>query len=431
MVGALILVGLAAAGIHPVVPGFGHRDDLVMVKFAGAAATVRDPRLLAGAARLLGPASVAPRAGGRLPGWWQIRTDDGPRVAAALAARPDVLHAYLAWEPAPPPTEGSETPDFTGEQAWLAAVDGLGFPEAALWPGGRGEEVVIGDVEYGWDPLHEDLITTAGAGTWGWDSGAYPFHGNSVLGQLVGADNGFGIVGAVPDAGLLVLSPYADAATYDVAAAIVAAAELLEPGDVLLIEQQAYVLDSYGPVEIDPGVWDAISLAVDAGITVVEPAGNGALDLDDPALEGWFDPQHDSGAIIVGGGASPLSGYLARSWYPYGSCYGARVDVQAWYDHVVTATSGDYGGFYADLYFPDGDATRAYTQTFGGTSGASPMITAVAAIVQSVRLAAGEEPWDPRDLRAVIRGSGSGQTGDQTRRVGPLPDLRRLLRTWR
>ncbi len=429
MVGTLIFVASALAGIHPVVPTPGHQDDLVMVKFVGDAARTADPRLLVDAAGLFDGGQLTRRAGGRLPGWWQIRTPDAPRLAAALAARPDVAHAYLAYAPAPPPADTtSDTPDFVGDQAWLTS---LGFAETALWPGGTGAEVVIGDVEYGWDPTHEDLGATVGAAAGGWDSEYYTFHGNSVLGQLVGSDNGFGVVGAVPDAEILVFSPYADNRSYDVAGAILDAVALLEAGDVLLIEQQAYVLDSYGPVEIDPGVWEAIALAVDAGITVVEPAGNGSLNLDDPDLEGWFDPTNDSGAILVGGGASPLSGFSPRSWYPYGSCYGRRVDVQAWYDHVVTATGGEYGGYYADLYFPDDDPRRAYTATFGGTSGASPMVTAVAAAFQSVRIAAGEEPWDPRDLRAAMRSLGTPQAGDVSRAIGPLPDLRRLLRTTR
>lgn len=431
MVGALILAGLVHAGpIHPVVPTFGHQDDVVMVQFADHDRATRDPRRRTGLAPLLAGARLTPRAAGKLPGWWVVHTADGPRLAAALAARTDVAHAYLAWAPAPPPAD-TDTPDFTGEQYWLDAVAGLGFPEAALWPGGRGSEVVIGDVEYGWDPLHEDLGAAPEAVAAGWDAHLYVFHGNSVLGELVGGDNGFGVVGAVPEAEARVFSPFVDEETYDVAAAIVAATDQLGPGDVLLIEQQAYVLDSYGPVEIDPGVWDAIARATEAGITVIEPAGNGALDLDDPSLEGWFDPSHDSGAVIVGGGASPLSGFTPRSWYPYGSCWGARVDVQGWYDHLTTASAGDYEGYYADLWYPDGDGRRAYTESFGGTSGASPLVTAVAAAFQSVLLAAGEAPWDPRDLRAALRNTGTPQAGDTGRRVGPQPDLRRLLRTWR
>ena len=198
------------------------------------------------------------------------------------------------------------------------------------------------------------------------------------------------------------------------------------PGDVLLIEQQAWAQGNYCPISIEPAVYDAVRLAVDAGIVVVEPSGNGGQDLDDPAWQGWW--AQDSGAILVGGGASPAAGEDARAWVPDGSSYGSRVDVQGWYDGIVTATSGDYEGFFADLYFPDGDARQAYTRTFGGTSGASPMIAAMAAIAQSVAIEVTGAPWAPRDLRAALVATGTPQRGEVP--IGPQPDLRRLLRTY-
>jgi len=398
-----------------VVPGPGRLDDVLMVK--------------AGPEVDLEALGAVPRAEGALPGWWVLRRADAPVVGARLRDTPGVEHAFLALAPAPPPADlPPETPDFRDEQLWLDVVDGLGFTEASRWPGGDGRNVTIADIEYGWDPAHEDLGAAPRTVSWGLDSGYYQFHGNSVLGQLVGGDNGYGVVGAAPGAGAEVISPYAEDGTYDIAAAVLAAGERLGPGDVLLIEQQAYVLDSFGPVEIDPGVAEAIALVVAAGVVVVEPAGNGALDLDDPELGGWFDrSQRDSGAILVGGGASPLSGFAPRQWYPWGSCYGSRVDVQGWYDSIATATSGEYSGWYADLWYPD-DGRQAYTASFGGTSGASPMIAAMAAILQSVAIETTGEPWDPLDVRAALVSSGTPQPPGDPQWIGPQPDLRRLLR---
>jgi hypothetical protein len=340
-----------------------------------------------------------------------------------------VVDAWLAYAPQPPPGDiPPTTDDFRPDQTWLDAFPGLGFAEAASWPGGRGENVTIADIEYGWDPTHEDLDRTIGAGAWGLDKGTYAFHGNGVLGELVGGDNGYGIVGAAPDAVPLVISPYTDDGVYDVAAAITGATELLVPGDVLLIEQQAYQDGRYCPISVDPAVFAAIEDAVAAGIVVVEPGGNGSADLDDPVWEGWFDRDHDSGSILVGGGASPDSGWEARSWSPGGSSYGERLDVQAWYDGIVTATSGGDGAYLADLYYPDDDGRQAYTQSFSGTSGASPMIAAMAAIAQSVAIAETGEPWTPEELRAALVATGTPQRGEH--RIGPQPDLRRLLRTY-
>ena len=37
-------------------------------------------------------------------------------------------------------------------------------------------------------------------------------------------------------------------------------------------------------------IFEAIQLAVAKGIHVVEPAGNGSVDLDAPMWDDWFDP---------------------------------------------------------------------------------------------------------------------------------------------
>lgn len=359
---------------------------------------------------------------------------EGPGAATrveALRESPLVELAHLAMSPAPPPDDiDPETPDFTSLQGYLQpAPEGLGLDEAGAWPGGTGAGVVIADIEYGWDPTHEDLGLAPTAMASGWTSGLYLYHGNSVLGQLVGEDNGYGVTGMVPLVQTLVVSPYRDRRTYDVADAINRAVALLQPGDVLLVEQQGWVDEVFCPVEVDQGVFDAITLAVAAGIVVVEPGGNGASDLDDPSWAGIFDREvRDSGAILVGGGASPDSGYEPRSWYPWGSSFGERVDVQGWYDGIVTATSAEYEGSLADLFLPDGDGRQAYTRSFGGTSGASPMVAAVAAVAQSVALQTDGVPLEPMVLRTLLVSTGLPQPPDDPRHIGPFPSLRRLLR---
>ena len=58
------------------------------------------------------------------------------------------------------------------------------------------------------------------------------------------------------------------------------------------------------PVEYLAAVYDAIKLATQSGIIVVEAAGNGGVDLDAPAYGAPFpDGKADSGAIIVGAGS--------------------------------------------------------------------------------------------------------------------------------
>lgn len=363
---------------------------------------------------------------------------DPAALGAALQGHAQVEHAYLPFAPAPPPTDISpQTPDFTEQQRYRgAAPEGLGIAEAARWPGGDGSNVTIADVEYGWLVDHEDLGAVAAGFAWGARheeyTDLYSFHGTGVLGMLVAGDNGYGVTGLVPGAQALVVSPFATGGVYSVAAAIDGAAALLEPGDVLLIEQQAVSNGVYVPVSISPAVFDAIAAAVAKGIVVVEPAGNGTPggspyeNLDDPIWEGWFDRQRrDSGAIMVGGGASPLSEFTPRDRPPGGSCYGARVDVQGWYDHIVTTAEGDL----ANLFNTD-DGLQGYTSYFSGTSGASPMVAAVAAIASSVAIEVRGAPWDPIDLRAAISSTGTPQAEGSGEHIGPQPDLRRLLWTW-
>ena len=308
-----------------------------------------------------------------------------------------------------------------------AAPVGFGFDEAARWPGGDGSNVSVADIEYSWDPDHEDLGTIQRTVAWGWNSEAYAYHGTAVLAQLAAEDNGYGVTGMVPGADVFVVSPFDDNENYSIAAALEGAAALMDAGDVILIEQQTYAYGNYAPVSADAAVFDAISLAVAKGIIVVEPGGNGGQDLDDAKWEGWFDRDiRDSGAIMVGGGASPYSGMTARTWYSWGSSYGSRVDVQGWYDSIVTANDATMG----NLFLPGGDEHQGYTNYFGGTSGASPMVAAAAASAQSIAWELWGMPWDPWDLRAALVATGTPQPVSDSYIIGPQPDMRRFLMTW-
>lgn len=382
----------------------------------------------------LAPGAVLDGSAARFPG--RAGLERFRVVTTGLPTGPQVVRAWRPFLAVPPPDTGAgeePTPDFRALQGWLDPEAGIAAAEAARFPGGAALGRTVADIEYGWEPDHEDLAATVGILAWGYDSMLYQFHGTSVLGQLRATWNGLGVDGAVEGASLIVLSPFQteDEFSYDVGAAVLAAVDLLAPGDVLLIEQQGYVDGTYCPVEADPGVFAAIEQATAAGIVVIEPGGNGAADLDGAEWEGWFDrAERDSGAVLVGGGASPSSRSETRSWPSSGSSYGARVDVQGWYDSIVTTTNGDYGGDLADLWYPSQDGTRAYTESFSGTSGASPMVASVAVIAQGVRIERTGAPWAPADLRAALVSTGLPQPVDQEQHIGPLPSLRTLLRTY-
>jgi serine protease len=466
LIGIWLLAGSAIAAPYRAPPARpqvirrspGHRGDLLWVKLVEDHGLVFDGKqitgpgqhrslngLLAGARPLFGRPAEVLRADSKtydpegtladLTLWLQVAHPEAAVLGTALLLDPMVESVELAPLPLPPPVDiAPVTPDFTDLQGYLGpAPDGFGVDIAGRWPGGRGGNVAFADVEYGYEPEHEDLEAALGATEVGHFLGWYPSHGNGVLGEVLAGDNGYGVVGMAPGVELVMSSPFVGPSEgdYNVAAAIDDVAAVLDEGDVLLIEQQAWAFDNYAPVEISSAVFDAISMAVAKGIVVVEPTGNGGQDLDHWRWDGWFDRTlRDSGAIMVGGGASPLSGLIPRSWYPGGSAYGDRVDVQGWYDSISSTYTDEYGPSGADLFFPGSDSNQAYISYFGGTSGASPQVASVAIIANSVAWELWGQPWDPMDLRAAMVRTGTPQPPADLERIGPQPDLRQLLRTW-
>jgi hypothetical protein len=417
----------------------GLRDDVVLLKLSDDALGPPElPGVLvtplftrpAETLRLEREATDPFHARGDLSQWYRLET--GPGQGAALANllndQPWVERASLEPDAQPPPVDlDPPTPDLSEHQGYLgAAPQGFGADRAWEWPGGDGANVAFADIEYGWDGTHEDLGTTLDVRTWGWDSGTYAYHGNGVLGVVVAQDNGYGMTGLAPGVEVVMVSPYFSEGAYNVAAAIDGAAAMLQPGDVLLIEQQSYAFGNYAPVEADAAVFDAIASAVAKGVVVIEPGGNGGLDLDAAYWEGWFDrDQQDSGAIMVGGG-NAWSQANPRQWSG-GSSYGSRVDVQGWYWDIASTTTGSYS---PDLFYGDNDTRQAYTSQFGGTSGASPQVASVAALFQSIAVEITGGPWDPLALRRLMVQTGVPQPSNDAARnwIGPQPDLRTMLR---
>ena len=353
-----------------------------------------------------------------LRSWYRVTVPtraEAAQLVAALRALPEIEAAYLAPEPAPPPRAAAMTPIFTSEQGYYGpAPGGIDAEYARSLPGGRGQGITVVDLEYDWYFAHEDLgldpsILLAGEPYTAWGDD----HGTAVLGQLVARDNGYGMMGGVPDATIRVVSPWSGATGYNPANAIATAAASMRAGDVLLIQQQTWgPTGAYVPVEWVASVYDAIRLATQAGIVVVEPAGNGGVSLDGPEFGGRFDrSQYDSGAIIVGAG-TPL-----REWL-YLSSYGSRVDLQGWGASV--ATTG-YGGLYG--------ATKAeyYTGTFSGTSSAAPVVASAVAAVQSHSRLTRGAVLTPREVADLLKRTGTPQAGDLANPIGPLPNLRAAL----
>jgi serine protease len=351
------------------------------------------------------------------------------RIVAGDAAERDELLAQLRPlavvddvipepTPAPPPVV---TGDFTAQQHYAdAAPTGIGSRAiGAAVPGRLGEQVKIVDVEYAWNQSHEDLAKAVGAlipnGT-----PIDPFndnnHGTAVLGELISTANAFGVTGLASGSAIgMVNANSADG--YTLPNAIDVARQHLAAGDVMLIEQQlsgALGSSDYVPVEYWPAAYDAIKLAAQDGIIVVEAAGNGGVNLDGPGYTQPFpNGSADSGAIIVGAGSGSGSCTTDPNSRLSFSTYGSRVNLQGW-GQCVTTTG------YGTLF--DGGVNARYADGFNGTSSASPIVASAAALYSSVFQAVAGRAPSPQAVRSRLIATGTPQSPAVAGHIGPLPD---------
>jgi len=361
--------------------------------------------------------------------WFDVRVPGGreevARVLNELNASPAIEIAHpapivepaLIFErrPAAPPAAPGITPDFSALQDYLYATPvGLDAPSAWAEAGGLGTGMHFVDVELAWTENHEDFDY---AGHFFHAGGApenpqfgYIDHGTAVLGEVIGAHNGFGISGFAPDASYGIVA--IDINEWpNVPNRFQEAIDALDPGDVWLIELQMYppITGDATPMEWVQVNYDVIFTGVWAdGVVCVEAGANGAQDLDSRIWEGVFDRNvRDSGAIMVGAG-TPV-GRVAE-WF---TNYGTRMDAHAWGSEIVTTG-------YGDLY-SEGSLTTEYTSAFGGTSGASPMVTGTALCLQGIAKAVSGVPLPPVELRSLITDTGIPHLGSLL--IGPRPDL--------
>jgi subtilisin family serine protease len=351
-----------------------------------------------------------------------VRADRAEEIARTLARDPAIAEAFVAPELSLPSTADADrcpivTPSYEPSQDYVGPAP-AGIDAPAAWRRAiRGAGVWFADVEGNWNARHEDLPgerITFVAGTPVDDRG-FRAHGTAVLGEVVGRDNGKGVIGIAPDVERVVTASFHGITVAD---AIDAAAEALRPGDVLLIELQGTgPRRRYLPVEYWDDVYDAIHAATARGVVVIEAAGNGGEDLDRSVYGKKLSRGgRDSGAILVGAGGPPRPGFQDRARLDF-SNYGSRVDVQGWGRRVTTL---DYG----DLQRCDDSGDRHYTGQFAGTSSASPIVAGAAVLLESATARA----LRPAELRELLAATGTPQTGDTRQHIGPRPDLARALR---
>ncbi|KAL5620948.1 hypothetical protein FOBRF1_004194 [Fusarium oxysporum] len=402
-------------------------------------------------------------AGGNLPDMASFYYVDGPvenleSLAAELNEQNLIEAAYIAppaslpllVQPVVSPHDMDVpplTPNFEAHQVYLGpAPAGIDAKYAHTVPGGKGAGMKIVDCEWGWRFTHEDLRMLQGgvvAGTNATDL-HYVNHGTAVSGIVSGDVNNIGILGIAPDSVFYGSSFVGQS----IAVAIKAAADKLRRGDVILLEVHRPGPKTPSPpqgqkgfigVEWWPAEFAAIRYAVNKGIVVVEAAGNGSENLDDPiynrrptGFPTWwrnpFNPQNpSSGAILVGAGCPP-AGVHGRDYGPDRSRldfsnYGSRVDCQGWGREVTSTGYGDLqGGVSQDLW---------YTDIFSGTSSASPMVTGAVLCVQGIRRRDGRQLLTSPEFRRLLRNTGSpqqpGPGAPVSQRIGKRPNLKELI----
>jgi Subtilase family len=343
----------------------------------------------------------------------------GDELARSLRQREGVETAYVEAGPTPPPGSPVGANPLAASQGYLnAAPDGIDARWA--WANAAGAPVGFVDLEQGWTLNHQDL---AGAGITiiSGRNQAYFGHGTAVLGEVAAVDNDLGVIGIAFGGRTRVVSQFRPNGSYNTAAAIVAAAGAMARGDVLLLEAQVQYPPAGGPfhpVEVEDATFAAIRNAVDRGIVVVEAGGNGSVDLDNfvdshgrQRLNRASADFRDSGAILVGAATSAAP--HSRLWF---SNFGSRIDCYAWGENIATCGDGWTG-----------NAPDSYMSGFGGTSGATPIVTGAALLVQAWAAGRGARQV-PGDLRRLLSDpSVNTVSASPADRIGVMPNLRAIV----
>ena len=246
-----------------------------------------------------------------------------------------------------------------------------------------------------------------------------------MLGELCAVDNTLGCVGIVPEIADVDVVSYNSSTRVD---AIIAALPHLAFGSVLLIEAQVTVdgANLLGPIEALDADFDALRLATALGVIVVEAGGNGTNNGSTPplAMDTFVDPMgrqifnpasadfRDSGAIIVTA-ATSTAPHTRMVWAPHGR----RIDCYAWGENINTCDS------------TSGGSTTLYQTDFGGTSGASPIISGAVLAIQGMAEAHFGFRFSPAQMRDIIRdpANGTAAAATEVTTIRQMPDLRKVI----
>jgi len=361
--------------------------------------------------------------------YFKIEHDDPAQlfaIAKDMQCWREVEQAQV-YVPAPDPLVDSTDDVRAVNQTYLdASPVGIDARYAWTFPGGDGQGQALVDLERGWTFDHEDLNALGITLLHGTLLNSSRSHGTSVFGEICAIDNALGCVGITPNLASVRAASRHGSNAHD---AIIAVLPVMAFGDVLLLEIQDFVpgLDMlYGPSEVTDSTFEAIRLATALGIIVVEAGGNGTNNGQTPPLamdtyvtlggDAIFNPGgagfRDSGAIIVSA-ATSAAPHTRLAYAPHGQ----RIDNYAWGQNINTLSSNN------------GGSTNLYTISFGGTSGASPMVTGAALAINGIAQASLGFRFGPKQMRALLRNPATGTppSAAETTQISVMPNLRLII----
>lgn len=326
------------------------------------------------------------------------------------------------------------------------APKGVGSKAVEPVAGADGVGVRFADIERGWDRDHEDLkahsIVEPLHGENEPDSMA---HGTSVLGIVAAVKNDIYCVGIAPKPDAIFVASrhtthVADAILATLSDGTAETEHLLGTGDVLLLEVQDVHDLGKGewtnrPVENDHDevsgstgpVYEAILLATNSGVTVVEAAGNGNGHGDGEGLDQfvYMDKSNagtfrDSGAILVAAGERNGTDKDGKCWQKRGSSnYGSRIDSFA-----------QGKGVYTLSYHPDPTRPQC-SKAFCATSAASAIVAGVVVSVQGAARAGLGRALTPTEMRDILGDPKNGTSPcyllNAKTNIGVMPNLKAAI----
>jgi subtilisin family serine protease len=243
------------------------------------------------------------------------------------------------------------------------------------WLQHDGNGVIIVDIDWGFRTTHQDLrqnidpahTYNAYDGSANVSQGPSISHGTGVTGLAAATMNNVGMCGAAVNATTWPIQ----ANTGGIALPGDAWANAIEWAStqktnghrmVIIVEDMT---GNFGNIEQRPSVNAAIQRAIARNVIVVVPAGNGNRDVT--IADDGVTPIPPTGSILVGATTYDPSRNPRAQW----SNYGSTMTVSAPGDKLHDVTCA-----------PNNDS--AYTNTFGGTSGAAPKVAGTVALMLGV-----------------------------------------------